>query len=118
MQDAAVAVAGVLADADVCVDEEAREGFANETDALDDGTIGIVGSGAEGVFCVGSKRDTKEHDRLQALCHERCEERNELVEADTLLAGQRGDDLAVVGLVGDEDGVYEHGFGELALCLP
>ena len=51
-QDAAVSVAGVLAQADVCDDEEVWEVAAKESDGLDDRTLWVVGCCAESVFCA------------------------------------------------------------------
>lgn len=55
-----MAVGGVLAEADVGDDEEGGEASAKETDGLDDGTLGVVCCGAEGVFDVGRYRDAEE----------------------------------------------------------
>ena len=53
-EDAAVAVGGVFAEADVGDDEEVGEAAAEEADGLDDGAVGVVGGGAEGIFDVGT----------------------------------------------------------------
>ena len=67
---------------------------------------------------VAVQRDTEEDDAPEALLHEGLEELLELVHAPPALAGEGGDLDARVGVVGDEDGVHEHGLCEGALSLP
>lgn len=108
-QDAAVAVRGVLAEADVDGDEELREALAQESDGLHDGALGVVGRRAEGVFAAGLQGHTEQDDGLQAFAHEGLEEGDELVEAAAVLPGEGGDQGLVVFDVGDEERVDEHG---------
>ena len=67
---------------------------------------------------VAVQRDTEEDDAPKALLHEGLEELLELVHAPPALARETGDLDARIRLVGDEDGVHEHGLCEGALSLP
>lgn len=67
---------------------------------------------------VAVQRDTEEDDAPEALLHEGLEELLELVHAPPALARKTGDLDARIRLVGDEDGVHEHGLCEGALSLP
>ena len=110
-QDAAVAVRGVFAEADVGDDEEGGEVAAQEADGLDDGAVGVVGGGAEGVFDVGAQGHAEEDDGFEAFVDEGREVGDEFVEAAAVLGGEGGDEGFFVGGVGDEEGVDEHGLG-------
>jgi hypothetical protein len=46
------------------------------------------------------------------------EERNQLVAAELVLAGERGNEDHVTFAIGNEERVDEHGLGKLALSLP
>jgi len=85
-ENTAVAVAGVLAKADVGDDVEVRESLSQKTNALDDRALRIVGGSAKGVFCSGSQRDTEENYGAEALVNEWLEEGDELVDTATALA--------------------------------
>ena len=61
---------------------------------------------------------TEENDTLQSLLYEGPDEALELVDTPPTLTWQRRHLLSGIGVVGDEDGVHEHGFGELARALP
>ena len=104
-EDAAVAVGGVLAEADVADDEEGGEGGAEEADALDDGAGRVVGGGAEGVFGGRGEGHAEEDDRAQAGGDERAEEGDEFVEADAVLVREGGDRGEFVRVVGYEEWV-------------
>ena len=74
-EDSAMAVGGVFAEADVGDDEEGGEAGSEEADSLDDGAMGVVGRGAEGVFDVGSDGNTEEDYGAEAFADERFEMR-------------------------------------------
>ena len=118
VQDAAVPVGRVLAEADIGYDEEVGEGAAEKADSRDNGALRVVCCGSQGVFGGGRERDAEEDDGFQALGYERGEEGDELVGAHASLAGETGDERAFVRVVGDEERVDEHALGELALGLP
>ena len=107
-QDAAVAVGGVFAEADVGDDEEGGEPGTKETDGLNDWTLGVVGGGAEGIFDVGSDRYTKEDYGSEALPDKRFEVRNEFVKTTAVLVGKGGNEGFFFCLVGYEEGIDEH----------
>lgn len=117
-QDAAVAVGGVFAEADVGGDEEGGEGFAEEADRGDDGALRVVGCGAEGILCGGLEGNAEEDHGAETLGDEGAEEWDELIDAPSVLPGQGGDQGLLVGIVGYEEGVDQHRFCELALRLP
>jgi hypothetical protein len=64
------------------------------------------------------KRHPKEDHALQTLLHEGPEEPFQLVDAPAALAGKGRDELGGVWVVGDEDGVHQHGLCEVAAGLP
>ena len=110
-QDAAVAVGGVFAEADVCNNEEVGETGTEQADGGDDGAAGVVGGGAKGVFGVGGYGNTKEDDGAEAFADKRFEVRDYFVDATAGLVGERGDQSFFVVLVRDKKGVDEHGLG-------
>lgn len=74
VQDAAVAVRGVFAEADVGHDEHLREGLLDGFDGAYDGAIGVGGFGAGGVFGGGGEGDAEEDDGAEAFGDEGGEE--------------------------------------------
>ena len=107
-QNTAVAMRGVLAEADVGDDEERREAGAEETDGLDDWTLRVVGCGAKGVFDIWGHRDTEEDYGLETFPYERFEVWDELVDAAAVLVGERGNEGLLFSLVRYEEGINEH----------
>lgn len=107
-QDTAVAVGGVLAEADVGDDEESGKAGAEETDGLNDWTLGVVGCGTEGIFNVWRDRDTEEDYGTEAFPYKRLEVRDEFVDAAAVLVGKGGNEGLFFSLVGYEEGVDEH----------
>ncbi|MCJ1486614.1 hypothetical protein MMC06_006792 [Schaereria dolodes] len=110
----AVPVAGVFAEADVGDDEQAGKAGFDQLDGLDDGAVGVVGGGAEGVFRAGLEGHAEEDDGAETFADEGGEVAGEFVEAAAVLVGEGGDEGLFVGVIGDEEGVDEHG---LALVL-
>ena len=74
-EDSAMTVRGVFAEADVGDDEEGGEAGSEEADSLNDGAMGVVGRGAEGVFDVGSDGNAEEDYGAEAFADERFEMR-------------------------------------------
>ena len=103
-----MAVGSVFAEADVGDDEEGGEAGAEETDGLDDWTLGVVGCGAEGVFDVGDDRDAEEDYGTETFSYERGEVRDDFVVGAAVWVGEGGDEGFFFGLVGYEEGVDEH----------
>ena len=108
-EDAAVAVGGIFAQADVGDDEELGKAGAEEADGLDDGALWVVGGCAEGVFGAWGDGDAEEDDGSETFADERFEEGDDFVYAAARLVGQGGDERFFFGLVGDEEGEDEHG---------
>ena len=106
-QDTAVAVGGVFAEADVGDDEEGGKAGAEETDGLNDWTLGVVRCGAEGIFDIRGHGDTEEDYGLQAFSYERFEVGDESVDATAVLVGKGGNEGLFFRLVGYEEGVDE-----------
>jgi hypothetical protein len=52
------------------------ESLAEEPNALNDGTFGVVGSSAKRVLAARLERDAKEYNRREALLDQWFEERN------------------------------------------
>lgn len=88
VQDAAMAVRSVFAEADVCDDEEGREPSAEKTDGLNDRTLWVIGCGAERIFGVGRYRDTEENDGAETFPHEWLEVGDEFVDPAAVLIGK------------------------------
>lgn len=107
-QNTAVAVGGVLAEADIGDDEERGKAGAKETDGLNDWTLRVVGCGAKGVLDVWGDRDTEEDDGTEAFPYERFEVRDEFVDAATVLVGKGGNQDLLFSLIGYEERVDEH----------
>lgn len=107
-QNAAVAVGGVFAETHVCDDEKVWKCAAEESNSADDGTLGVVCTRSQGVFCAGGNGDTEEDNGFEALVYEGCEVGDKSVETAAVLVGKRGDEGFFVGLVGDEERVDEH----------
>lgn len=84
-QDAAVAVGGVFAETDVGDDEQGWESGAEDTDCLDDWAFGVVGSGAKGIFHVGSCGDAEKDDGGKAFANKGLEVRNDFVDPAAML---------------------------------
>jgi hypothetical protein len=119
----AVAVVGVLAEADVDSDEEVWELLAQKLDALDDGSFGVV---CRSTAVVLTRRSTFEvfrraWTRLLALCghakedyrreafgNERGQKALELADPPALLARQAVDGDFGVRFVRQEDRVHQH----------
>ena len=108
-EDPAMTMGGVFAEADVGDDEERGEAGPEKADGLDDGALGVVGCGAEGVFDVGSDGNAEEDYGAEAFANERLEMRGQFIESATVLVGEGGDESFFFSLVGYEQGVYEHG---------
>lgn len=108
-QDAAMAVRGVFTEADIGDDEEAGEAAAQEADGLDDGALGVVGGGAEGVFDVGAHGHAEENYGFQAFADEGLEVGDYFVDAAAVLVGERGDEGFFLVVVRNEERVYQHG---------
>ena len=108
-QDTAVAVGGVFTEADVCDDEEVREAPAQEADGGNNGATGVISGGAEGVFGARGNGDTEENDGAEAFADEWFEVCDKFIDAAAGLVGKGGDEGFFVVLVGNKEGVYEHG---------
>ena len=68
---------------------------------------------------LGAKEgNTEEDDASETLLNKGAEELLEPVDTPPALTGETGDLHAGIGLIGDEDGIHEHVFGEGALSLP
>ena len=111
-QDAAMAVGGVFAKADVSYDKEVGEALAEEANGGDDGASGVICSGAEGIFGTGGDRDAEEDNGAETSADEGFEVWDEFVDAAAGLVGERGDEGFFVVLVRDEERIYEHGLME------
>ena len=121
---AAVPMRCVLAEADIDAEHERREELGEDLQSSDDGRIGAIGSASSGVLIPISKphvwhahllhlhRNAKEDDTLQPLLDQRSQEAFKLVDAPSLLPRQGLYDHLRIGIVGDEDGVDEHWFGQ------
>lgn len=107
-QNTAVAMGGVLAEADVGDDKERGEASAEETDRLNDWTLRVVGCCSEGVLNIWRDRDTKEDYGAEAFPYKRFEVRDELIDAAAVLVGKGGNEGLFFSLVGYEKGVDEH----------
>lgn len=107
-KDAAVAVGGILAEADVGDDEKGGEFLTEEVYGLNDGAFGVVGCGAQGIFHVGGGGHAEQNDGAEAFSDEGSEMGDEFVETATVLVRQGGDEGFFVRGVGDEKGVDEH----------
>lgn len=107
-QDTAVAVRGILAEADIGADEDLRETTEDELNGLDNRALGIISCAAQNVLGARLLGNTKQHDRSQSLVDKRLEEGRQPVDADLVLARKRGHMDHVVLAIGDEDGVNEH----------
>ena len=103
-----MAVRGVFTEADVGHDEERGKAGTEETDGLNDWTLGVVRRGTKGIFNIWGDRDTKEDYRLQAFPYKRFEVRDEFVDATAVLVGKRGNEGLFFSLVGYKEGVDEH----------
>lgn len=108
-EDPAMAMGRVFAEADVGDDEEGGEAGSEEANGLDDGTLGVVGRGAEGVFDVGSDGNAEEDYGAETFADEGFKVRGELVEAAAVLVGEGWDKSLFVRLVRYEEWVDEHG---------
>lgn len=108
-QDATVAMGGVLAEADIDDDEEVGEGAAQQPDGADDRSLGVVGVSTQGVFGAGGQGHAEQNDGAETLGDERGEVGDQAVEAAAVDVGQRGNQCLLVGLVGDEEWIDEHG---------
>ena len=107
-QNAAVAVGGVLAEADVGDDEERREMCFYDTEGMYYLTLGVVGCGTEGVFHVRGDRDTEEDYRAETFPYKRFEVGNEFVDPAAVLVGEGRNKGLLFSLVGYEERVDEH----------
>lgn len=99
---------GVLAEADVGDDEKRGETSAEESDGLNDWTLGVVGCGTKGVLNVGRDRDAEEDYGAEAFPYERFEMRDEFVDPTAVLVGKGGNESLFFSLVGYEERVDEH----------
>ena len=108
-ENSAMAVGGVFAEADIRDDEEGGEAGTEELDGLNDGTLGVVGCGAEGIFDVGSDGNAEEDYGAETFADERLKVRSQLVEAAAVLIREGGDESFFFRLVGYEKRVDEHG---------
>ena len=107
-QDTAVAMGGVLAEADIGDDEERGEASAEETDGLNDWTLRVVGCCTEGILNIWRDGDTKEDYGAEAFPYKRFEVRDELVDAAAVLVGKGGNEGLFFSSVGYKEGVDEH----------
>ena len=74
-ENAAMAMGGVFAEADVGDDEEGGEAGPEEADGLDDGALGVVSCGAKGIFDVGSNGNAEKDYGAEAFANKRLEVR-------------------------------------------
>lgn len=109
-----MAVGGVFAETDVGDDEELGEAFAEEACRGDDGTFWVVGCGAEGILGMGMERYAEKDNGFQTFGDEGFKERDEFIEAAAVLAGEGWDDGVLVGVIGNEERVNEHGLVEFS----
>ena len=87
-----MAVRGVFAEADVGNDEEGGKAGAEETDGLNDWTLGIIGCCTKGIFDVWGDRNTEENYRTKTFPYKGLEMRDEFVDAATVLIREGGDE--------------------------
>lgn len=113
-----MSVRGVFAKAHISDDEERWKTGAQQPNGLDDGTIGVIGRSAEGILSAWSDRHAKQDDRAQAFVHKGSEVGQDFVYATAVLIREGRNERLFVRLIGDEKGVYEHGFRQLPLRLP
>ena len=113
-EDSAMAMGGVFTETDVGNDEKRGKARSEEADSLDDGTLGVIGCGAEGVLDVGSDGNAEENYGAEAFADERFEVRSYLVEAAAVLIREGGDESFLIRLVGYKKRVNEHGL--IASC--
>ena len=107
-QDTAVAVGGIFAEADVGDDEEGGEAGAEETDGLNDWTLGVIGCGTKGVFDIWCDGNTEEDHGTEAFPYQGFEVRDEFVDAAAVLVGKGRDEGLLFSLIGYEEGVNQH----------
>ena len=135
-KDAAVAMGRIFTEAHVGDNEEGGEPGAEEAYRLNDGALRIVCCGAEGVFHIGGDGNAEKDYGAEAFADKRFEVGNEFIEAPAMLIGEGRNQGLFFGLVGYEEGVYEHGLiidfqldltiaqsieynlGQLPFCLP
>ena len=108
-QDTAVPVGSVFAETDIGDDVEGWKARTDEVDGLDDGALGVVGGGAEGVFRAGLEGHAEEDYGFEAAADEGLEVGHDFVQPATVLVGEGGDGGFFVVGVGYEEGVDEHG---------
>lgn len=94
-----MAVGSVLAEANVGDDEERGKAGAEETDGLNDWTLGVVGCGTKGIFDIGDDGDTEEDYGTEAFSYKRFEVRDDFVDATAVLVGKGGNEGLFFGLV-------------------
>jgi len=70
------------------------------------------------LYLYTSQRHTEQDDAFQTLLYQWANEALKFVHTPPTLAGQSRNFSASIGIVGDENGIHEHGFCELALGLP
>ena len=107
-QNTAMAVGGVLAEADVGDNEKRGEAGAEETDGLNDRTLRVVGCSTESILHVRGNGDTEENYGAEAFPYEGFEVRDEFVDAAAVLVGKGGYKSFFFSLVRYEKGVDEH----------
>lgn len=107
-----MAMGGILAEADICNDEELREALAKEADGGHDRAFWVIGSSSKSIFGTWRNRYTKEYDGAESFADEGFEEGDDFIEASTVLIGKRGNEDFFIILVGDEKRVDKHRLGE------
>lgn len=75
-EDPTMAMGSVFAKADIGNDEEGGESGSEKADGLNNGAMGVVGRGAQGVLDVGSDGNAEEDYGAEAFADERFEVRS------------------------------------------
>lgn len=107
VEHSTVAMAGVFAETHIAHDEHLGKRLLDGLDGENHGTVGSGGLRAGFVLRAVRKRDTEEDDGSKSALDKRGQERDELVDTATALAGKRGNESLFIGIVGDEYRVDE-----------
>lgn len=95
-------VGSIFTQTDIGDDEEGRKFGSEETDRLDDRSLGVVSCRAKSIFGVGCGGYTEEDDGAKTFADERGEMGNEFAQATAALIGKRGDEGFFIWAVRNE----------------